>query len=144
MKTWLTLGKHGENINFSIQVPKSMDLQKVPSKVILPFVKNAVYNSLLLKKDGGLITITGYSKNKKLIFEIFNEGSAISRNEVIEKNEIYKENHEGHHITLGVNCAIEKMNRLYGEDYKIITDNDENGGQKCLIVIPEFYDESHS
>ncbi len=133
--------KYGEKIEFSIEVPIELHMKKIPSKILLPFIKSAVHNSVLLKKTGGKIVINASVVNKNMVFEIFNDGVGLSKNEIDAKIGVYKDKHEYHFIKLGMDFAKDKMFSIFGDEYKISIENYKNKGQKCVIYWPEFYDE---
>ena len=62
--------KLGERLNFSIQVPKNMTMQRIPSDVLLPFVKSAVYYGVMMKKEGGEVTVKGCLSGGKCVIEV--------------------------------------------------------------------------
>lgn len=133
--------KYSNRIEFSIQVPSSMNMKKIPSKVLLPFVKNAVYNSILLKDEGGKITISAESINNNIVFEISDNGLSLNQKEVEEKFSVFNENHDRFFIQRGMDYAKDKMKNIYGENYRIAIEKFDDIGQKCIIYWPEFYDE---
>lgn len=137
----LQKAKYSNRIEFSIKVPSSMNMKKVPSKVLLPFVKNAVYNSILLKDEGGKITISAESINNNIVFEIYDNGLSLNQKEVEEKFSVFNENHDRFFIQLGMDYAKDKMKNIYGKNHRIDIEKFEDIGQKCVIYWPEFYDE---
>lgn len=133
--------KLGERLEFSIQIPKEMHIQKIPSNILMPFIQNAVYNGIMLKKEGGEVRITGYARNNNLALEILDTGPGLSKAEIDIKHEIYKDMHEGYFINLGMDYAKEKMKQLFGEDYKILVESSRNKGCKSILIWPEHHEE---
>lgn len=133
--------KLGERLEYSIQVPKEMHMLKMPSDILLPFVQNSLYNSIMLRKEGGIITVTGYFRNNNLVLEIDDTGLGLSEADADIKYEAYKDKHEGYYIKLGMNYAKEKMRQLFGEEYDIIVESCRNRGCKSILVWPEYYEE---
>ena len=129
--------RYGDKLEYSIQVPQSMHLYKIPSHVLLPFIKNAFYNGVMLKKGGGKITVTGAIQNGNVILEIVDTGTGLTEEELAIKFETYKEKHPGHYIELGMEYAREKMKRLFGEEFDIIIEEYKNKGRKCVLFWPE-------
>lgn len=129
--------KLGDRLEYSVQVPKDMHMQRIPSKVLLPFVQNALYNGIMLKKEGGRITVTGYTRNNQSVLEISDTGSGLTPDELQIKFEVYKDYHEGYYIKLGMDYAQEKMKRIFGDGYEIIIEDYRNKGRKCILRWPE-------
>lgn len=133
--------KLGERLQYSIQVPKEMQMLRIPARILLPFVQNAFYNGIMLKNEGGIITITGDIKNNHVVLEIHDTGSGLSQDELDIKFEAYKGYHEGQFIKLGMEYAQEKMKQLFGEGYDIIVEDIRGEGRKCIIRWPERFEE---
>ncbi|MFR3730302.1 PocR ligand-binding domain-containing protein [Lacrimispora sp.] len=133
--------KLGDRLNYSIQVPREMHMRKMPSGILLPFIQDALYNGIALKKQGGKISIGGSIRNNSLVLEITNDGPGLSEVELEAKYEMFKDKHEGYYIKLGKDYAREKMRRLFGEEYKIISESTRNKGGKSVLIWPEHYEE---
>ncbi len=133
--------KHGKRLEYSIQIPKEMQMQKIPSGVILPFVQNAFYYGVMMKKEGGKIAISGYIKHNSVVLEISDTGSGLSDEELDIKFEVYNDRHEGYYIRMGMDYARERLKFLYGEKYDIIIENHRNKGRKCVLIWPEYMEE---
>lgn len=128
--------KLGERLEYSIQVPDEVQLQKIPSNVLLPFIQNAVYNGIMLKQEGGKLTVTGDIKKNNLVLEITDTGPGLSEEEINIKYELYKEQHEGYYIRLGMDYARDKMRQLFGEGYDITVESHRNKGGRSILTWP--------
>ena len=133
--------KTGDRLKYSIQVPKELHMQKMPSDILMPFIQNAFYNGIMLKKEGGEITVTGYMHSGNMFLEINDTGPGLTEEELDIKYEAYKDKHEGYYIKMGMEYAKEKMKRLFGKEYGIITENYRNKGSKSILLWPEHYEE---
>lgn len=133
--------KLGDRLEYSIQVPKEMHMQKIPSRILLPYIQNALYNGIMLKKEGGKVSITGFIKNGTIILEVSDTGSGLTPDELEIKFETYKDAHEGYFIKLGMDYAQEKMKRIFGDGYEIILEDYRNKGRKSVLRWPELFEE---
>lgn len=133
--------KLGDRLDYSIQVPREMHMRKMPSDILLPFIQDALYNGIMLKKQGGKISVAGFIRNNNLILEISDNGPGLLEVELEAKYEAFKDKHEGYYIKLGKDYAREKMRRLFGEEYKIISESNRNKGCKNILIWPEHYEE---
>jgi len=133
--------KLGDRLEYSIQVPEEMHMRKMPSDILLPFVQNALYNSILLKKEGGRITINGFRRGNSLVFEITDTGAGLSREEVKTRYEEYKDRHEGYYIDQGMEYAKDKMKQLFDGTGEVVMENFRNKGCKSILVWPEHQEE---
>lgn len=133
--------KLGQRLEYSIQVPKEMALGKIPSDVLMPFVQNALYNGVMLKKEGGKISVTGYTKNHNSVLEISDTGPGLGEAEIDIRYETYKDMHEGYYIKLGMDYANDKMKQLFGEACTILVERNRNKGCKSILAWPEAHEE---
>lgn len=131
----------GERLEYTIQVPKEIHMQRMPADVLMPFIQNALYNGIMQKKEGGKISVTGYARNNNLVLEISDTGPGLNEADINIKNEAYKDKHEGYYISLGMDYAKEKMRQLFGEEYEVITESQRNKGCKCVLIWPEHHEE---
>ncbi len=133
--------KYGDRIDFSIEIKKNLNTHKMPSRVLLPYIKNALFTDLLLKKTGGKISVNGYAKSNRLIFEIVTDGVGLTDEEYKVRVGQYEGTEDGQATKREMEFALNKLKKLYGEEADISVENYKNIGQKCLIYWPEFFDE---
>ena len=110
--------KTGDRLEYSIQVPKELHIQKMPSDILMPFIQNAFYNGIMLKKEGGEITVTGYMHSGNMFLEINDTGPGLTEEELDIKYEAYKDKHEGYYIKMGMEYAKavwKGIRHYYGE-----------------------------
>ena len=133
--------KLGDRLEYSIQVPKEMQMYRMPSNILMPFVQNALYNGIMMKKEGGHISVVGSVRNGNLILEVSDDGPGLSETEIAIKHETYKDRHEGHYIKLGMDYAKDRIRQLFGDGYDISVESGRNKGCKSILVWPEHYEE---
>ncbi len=133
--------KLGDRLAFSIQIPAEMQLEPIPTGILLPFVKNAVYNGVMLQKEGGMVTIRGTQRGQELVLEVMDNGPGISQAEIDIRYELYKDMHEGYFIDLGMQYAREKVKQLFGDAYNIVTESSHTKGCKSTLILPEHHEE---
>lgn len=133
--------KLGEHLKFSFYIPKEMYIQKMPSNILMPFIQNAVYNGIMLGKDGGEVKVNGFMKHNNLVLEIVDTGPGLSKAEIDIKHEVYKDMHEGFFINMGMEYAKEKIKQLFGDKYDVVVENSRNKGCKSILVWPEHLEE---
>ena len=76
-----------------------------------------------------------------MFLELNDTGPGLTEEELDIKYEAYKDKHEGYYIKMGMEYAKEKMKRLFGKEYGIITENYRNKGSKSILLWPEHYEE---
>ena len=115
-------------------------MQKMPSHVLMPFVKNALYHGVLHKKEGGRITVNGYVQKGNVILEIEDNGPGFSDEELDARYEVFQNRHEGYYIRMGMEYARDKMQRLFGKEYAVMRETFKDKGSKSVLMWPEYYE----
>lgn len=130
-----------ERLDYSINIPKDLYIRKIPTALLMPFVQNALYNGIMLKKEGGKISLSGDIKDNNIVLIISDNGVGLTGKELDIKFESFKDKNERYYIKLGMECAMEKVKRLFGEDYNIVIEDYRNKGRKCILIWPENLNE---
>lgn len=133
--------KLGSRLDFSVQVPKNMNMQRIPSDILLPFVQSAVYYGVMLKKEGGSVAVRGYVNGGRCVIEVEDSGPGLSKEELEISFEAFRDRHEGYYISRGMDHARMKMKKIFGDSYEIIMENKKGRGRRTVICWPEHFSE---
>lgn len=98
----------------------------VPPMLAQPFVENAIKHGLNEKKEGGLIDIRFYWKEKHLFFEVVDNGSGIS---------IHSANKNGQHKSMANTIVAERLGQKSGT---ILTQNKTDADGNIIGAISTF------
>ena len=104
--------------------PESLDIP-VPNLILQPIVENAVRHGIAVQSGAGIITVSSQRRNNRLIVRVQDNGPGFLKN-----REVLFDSGFGLH-----NCR-ERLNRLYGEDYRISLENASEGGAIVTLEIP--------
>ncbi len=130
-----------ESFDFEIKVDPSIDIYNwlIPPMIIQPFVENAIWHGLALKKSDGKLLLEFQKKGDKVLCIIQDNGIGRKRAQQIAAKR------KGHKSTGLSNTAerLDLISRLYGKkiSLKIIDlydENNEPAGTRVEILFPNF------
>ena len=129
-------------IDFKIETPEGLDFDKmlIPPLIIQPFIENAIWHGLSLKKGKGLLKLIILSNNKFLEIHIIDNGVGREASAAVNKNKI--------HISKGISITAERLeifSKIYGlkKPFKIVDlkEDDKAIGTEVIIKLPLLYNE---
>ena len=133
--------RFGDKFDFEINVDDDVDIEmtKVPSMILQPFVENSIIHGILPNDKKGLIQINIHQQNDSLDFEVIDNGVGI------DESSEFRSDFAGDHESKGMKITenrIELIRKINGGKLMIIGPfqiNDENGkskGTKVIIKLP--------
>lgn len=128
---------YGNKFDFEIGIEDSIDTESLflPPMLTQPFIENAIKHGVSSKSENGMINIRFYLKEKKLFFEVSDNGTGF---DVAKK--------QNNHKSLAMSITKERLaNYTKNKDFILqtenITDNDQNSiGAKVIFEIPYIYE----
>ena len=133
--------RFNNEIDFSMHIDEHINIEtiKIPSLILQPFIENAIWHGLSLKKENKKLTVT-LKKDTESYLKIVIEDNGIGRkrSSEIKAKKIHKKNSIGIKLT---EERLKKFAEAYKNDYSItfIDLNDENkiaNGTKVILKIP--------
>ena len=128
---------YGNKFNFKIEVENTIDTESLflPPMLTQPFIENAIKHGLGNKTENGMINISFYLKENRLLFEVSDNGNGF--------DETKKQNN---HKSLAMAITKERLvnytkNKNFILQTENITDKDQNViGAKVIFEIPYIYE----
>jgi two-component system LytT family sensor kinase len=136
--------KYGELLQYSIEIPKNMHGQKIPSNILMPFVENAVFYGISTKVEGGKVEIKALYDKDDVVISISDDGMGFNDEIIAEKYKIFKGNYEGEYIQISIANARKKLITLFGDKYDPLIETVENEGTKIVINYPKRFKERNA
>jgi LytS/YehU family sensor histidine kinase len=126
---------------FIIESTNGLDIEllKVPPLIIQPFIENAIWHGLSLKKKNGLLRLKIVTLNNFLEIHIIDNGIGRKASKLINKDKIHSS--KGISITSKRLTIFSKIYKLK-KSFKIIDLKDVNGndiGTEVIIKLPLVY-----
>lgn len=124
---------------FTIEEKLSLDTMKIPSLILQPFVENAIWHGLSLKKENKKLYIDIRKKEETHIeITIEDNGIGRERSALIKQKKMYKKD------SIGINLTKERLSNFekdyknsYTLEFEDLYDDDKNAsGTKVILGIP--------
>lgn len=101
--------RYGDKFTVHIDIDKSILDKQIPKLLLQPLVENAIVHGIEPKLDKGNIIIKGFKDEKKLYFQIIDDGVGLKDNLI---------------TGIGFNNVKERIQIQYGEQYGVTITND--------------------
>lgn len=125
--------RYGDKVQVEYFVNFGCEECQIPKMILQPFVENAFFHAFPYERRGK-ITILVRMLDDKLQIQIIDDGVGIDRKRL---KEISEGNTKTEHFTgIGVNNVDDRLKLLYGSQYGIIVESEENKGTTITICIP--------
>jgi LytS/YehU family sensor histidine kinase len=111
----------GGRLLFKLDVSDSVRDLPLPPMLIQPLVENAIKHGLEPKVQGGEILIRGKENDSLLRLEIIDTGMGFN---------------PGRKDGLGLANIRERLQALYGNDGRLVIEENQPGGVKAIIEVP--------
>ncbi len=120
--------RFGEKLRIVKRIDPDAAEISVPSMLLQPLVENSIKHGISSKVEGGTITLSARRLGDRLIVEVEDDGVGISETDlalVFSKG-------------IGVSNVRERLEVLYGRDYRMNIDSREGRGTRIEIELPRI------
>lgn len=139
---FITKKRFGERLIFEKEIDESILDVKVPRLVLQPILENAVIHGIERVKKG-IIKICIYRESDDVILEVINTSGRVSEE---EKDRIYKILYDspediqriGKHTSLGIRNVNERIKLIYGKEYGLHIEIQEEYTSFKIIIPYEW------
>ncbi|EJP6472204.1 histidine kinase [Clostridium botulinum] len=131
LESYLAIEKarFGERLNVDINIPEELLDFKVPVFVLQPIIENSMKHGILIKPQGGEVTITAIDEKDRINFVIKDTGVGMDENTL---NCVVKD-----WPGIGLSNVNKRLKLLYGEKDFIHIKSKLNEGTKVMFYIPK-------
>lgn len=130
----------GDRLNYSIQLPESLHMQKIPGSLLFPFIEKSVFCGIGLKPEGGTLRISVSAQKEKICIRIADTGLGLNEEQLTQKLLPYKENGFEEEIESSISLVNRRLASL-GPGCGTTTKVDPQNGTEYTIVYPQNIDE---
>lgn len=125
--------RYGDKVQVEYFVNFGCEECQMPKMILQPFVENAFFHAFPYERKGK-ITILVRKLDDNLQIQIIDDGVGIDQKRL---KEISEGNTKTEHFTgIGVNNVDDRLKLLYGSQYGILIESEENKGTRITVCIP--------
>jgi len=128
--------RFGDRIHYQIDQRCNIEDLKIMPLIIQPVVENAFIHGLETKEGEGQIQIIVDNKDH-LVIEVIDNGIGMSKVKLEEIKDNLNDFKMLNRSNIGLSNVNQRITLLYGEEYGISVESEENKGTKITIKIPE-------
>lgn len=121
-----------ERLKIDYKIEEKTLNAKVPNMILQPIVENAVIHGIAETINGGILEIKAKIQREKLCLQVYNDGPTLAEDWQVT-----------HQSGIGIVNTIERLDKLYKDEFTFEIKNRENKGVIVCIEIPISEDETH-
>ena len=131
---------YGEKFNIHITIKEEAQQAMVPKFILQPLVENALYHGILVSTRHGNLSLVAERRVKNLNITLRDDGAGMSKEKLLELLDysIESKNETGTHTKVGVRAVDKRLKILYGEEYGLEIESEENAGTTVNLIMPFF------
>lgn len=125
--------RYGNKIQVEYFVAFGLENCKVPKMILQPFVENAFFHAFPCDR-GGNIQVLARRFSGDLQIQIIDDGVGMTRERLLELTQSHTKRE--HFSGIGINNVDDRLKLIYGDQYGINIESEENKGTVITISIP--------
>lgn len=126
--------RYVEYMAYTMEIDDEILTYSIPKLTLQPIVENAIYHGLKLKKEKGIIRITGRRCGNNVEIEIYDNGAGMHENQskaIMAGSSIFDETGG-----FGIRSVSNRIRMLYGERYGLQVESEYGVYTKIIIILP--------
>lgn len=126
--------RYRDLMEFNIDIPDALKNFILPKLTLQPLVENALYHGIKVKRRQGMISVTGSSRNERLILEVSDDGSGMTEERLHSVRASIEDgaSSEG----FGLRAVHQRIQLLFGKEYGLTVESQADIGTKVIVTIP--------
>lgn len=122
------------HVNMDI-APETLHLQ-IYKLLLQPIVENAIIHGLAEKEENGVLRISTYIRENRLLVEVYDNGKGIApalQERLLQESSFSSDGEKSH---IGINNVHNRLKFYYGEQYGIIIESEVNRYTRVILQFP--------
>lgn len=126
--------RYNEVLDYKIQIAPELEDIETLKLLVQPLVENALYHGIKPKGSKGVITVSAYQSDQRILIEVTDNGVGIPVEKLKSLRKNLKGTIESNHY--GIYNINERLKYKYGSEAGLILDSIENFGTKITLYFP--------
>lgn len=126
--------RYNEVLDYKIQIAPGLEDIETLKLLVQPLVENALYHGIKPKGSKGLITVSAYQSDQRILVEVTDNGVGIPAEKLESLRKNLKGTIESNHY--GIYNINERLKYKYGSEAGLILDSIENFGTTITLYFP--------
>jgi two-component system sensor histidine kinase YesM len=126
--------RYVEYMAYTMEIDDEILTYSIPKLTLQPIVENAIYHGLKLKKEKGIIRITGRRCGNNVEIEVYDNGAGMHENQskaIMAGSSTFDETGG-----FGIRSVSNRIRMLYGERYGLRVESEYGVYTKIIIILP--------
>ncbi|MFK7865022.1 MAG: sensor histidine kinase [Pseudohongiellaceae bacterium] len=120
--------RFADRLRIDIDVDAQAEAAYVPTMILQPLIENSIKYAISKTIDGGVIKISAHQRFDKLVLVVTDDGPGIKGEATKDALVLSK--------GVGISNIRNRLNEIYGEEYKFTFSDAEPTGLTVTVVIP--------
>jgi len=136
--------RYEDRIRFDVQVDDHLKQQRILKLILQPVVENAIYHGIELSSKEGLIKLSAYEDEERIIFEVQDNGVGMTSEQLQELQSLlmepveFKELGQRNKRGIGLKNIHSRIALYYGDGYGLRIQSQKDIGTTVTITVPKI------
>lgn len=129
--------RYSEVFDYEISVEPDIFKKDIIKLSLQPLVENAIYHGVKLKRERGMIRITGYEHNGEILLEIFDNGAGITKEKLKQIKRGLRMKKHSDSPGIGIYNVHWRLKLHFGEPYGLAIESFFGQSTTVSIKVPK-------
>lgn len=131
----------GSQLQYTLDISEDLNMQKIPCRLLLPFVERAVFYGIAQKKGEGMLRISAQYQKDDVVFLVEDDGPGFSDKKIAQLFKQYKGSYEGSAIEASIAYTRQRIVGSFGSEYDAVIKSIDGVGTSSTMRYPKNFDE---
>ncbi|WP_283607347.1 sensor histidine kinase [Faecalispora anaeroviscerum] len=131
----------GEQLQYVLDMSEELNMQKIPSRILLPFVERAVFYGVGQKREPGTLRISARYQEDDVVLQVEDDGPGLSDKKIAQLFKQYKGFYEGGAIEASIAFSRQRLVNSFGSGYDAVIKSVDGVGTTSTVRYPKNFDE---